>query len=43
MAIISSEFGIWRMPVKARFSLIRDPVSDDEDAGCCQQGIGIVG
>src|SRR3954451_13884535 len=24
---------------KARFSLIRDPVGDDEDAGCCQQGI----
>src|SRR4051812_50183221 len=24
---------------KARFSLIREPVGDDEDAGCCQQRI----
>ena len=24
---------------KARFSLIREPVGDDENAGCCQQRI----
>src|SRR3954462_11345074 len=25
--------------LKARFSLIREPVGDDENAGCCQQRI----
>src|SRR3954454_20048798 len=28
-----------RRQSKARFSLIREPVGDDEDTGCCQQRI----
>src|SRR3954465_5975120 len=28
-----------KWPTKARFSLIREPVGDDENAGCCQQRI----
>jgi hypothetical protein len=25
--------------IKARFSLIREPIGDDENAGCCEQRI----
>src|SRR3954470_12659969 len=31
------------MIAKARFSLIREPVGDDENAGCCQQRIDDAG